>query len=319
MRVCRFKHDGKISLGFYRDDKVVDLEALYRCYLKSKEGKSLWSLEPFPSSLLEILPPNNGYYAVKVLEVFHQKTSKEKLSKEEVVLNVNDVKLLTPVPNPPKFLLVSGNYAEHVEEYGEVVEKSKTFPYFFMKPSTTIINPGDPIKLPSISPDYIDWEAELGVIVGRRVKGISAKDALRVVAGYTIVNDISDRNFKPNPKGRRRPEDEFFDWLHGKWHDTFAPIGPCITSRDQIPNVQNLQISLRVNNEIMQNSNTSRMIFSVAEIIEFISSFVTLEPGDIISTGTPGGVGFARGRFLRSGDVVDVMIERIGVLRNPVA
>ncbi|MEM2936483.1 MAG: fumarylacetoacetate hydrolase family protein [Candidatus Bathyarchaeia archaeon] len=320
MRLCRFEYNAKIRLGLYYDDWVVDLKELFLAYSASSRMKLPIRAERFPASILAFLPPNRGRCeAARRLKAFYEENL-ERLSGGSITLDADKVRLLAPIPRPPKFFLLAGNYAEHIEESGgKAEEKRNTFPYVFMKPpTTTIINPGDPIRLPSISPEHIDWEVELGVVMGKRGKGILANEALDYVAGYTIVNDVSDRQFRPNPHRKRRPRDEFFDWLHGKWHDTFAPIGPCVASTEAIRDPQNLHISLSVSGQKMQDSNTARMIFSVAEIIEFISSFVTLEPGDIISTGTPSGIGAPKGRFLKPGEVVEAKIEGIGVLRNPV-
>ncbi len=217
-------------------------------------------------------------------------------------------------------MLLAGNYAKHIEEGGgRAEERARTFPYVFMKPPlTTLTNPGDPIRIPAVSPDFIDWELELGVVIGRQCKGVSEADALSYVAGYTVVNDISDRKFKPNPDRAERDKDGFFDWLHGKGHDTFCPMGPCVIPADECDDPQNLHLTLKVNGEVEQDGSTSEMVFPVAAIVEFISSYVTLEPGDIISTGTTSGVGSAKGKFLRNGDQVDASIENIGVLSNPV-
>jgi len=138
------------------------------------------------------------------------------------------------------------------------------------------------------------------------------------VAGYTVVNDISDREFKPNPGRTERDKDSFFDWLHGKWHDTFCPMGPAVLPADEQPDPQTLKMTLKVNGEIEQDASTADMVFPVAAIVEFISSYITLEPGDVISTGTPAGVGAAKGKFLKAGDVLEAEIEKIGLLRNPV-
>lgn len=201
-----------------------------------------------------------------------------------------------------------------------MAERSRTFPYVFLKPaSTTLIGSGATIVLPSLSPDTIDWEAELAVVIGQRCKAVSAEQALDVVAGYTVVNDISNRQFRPNPGRDPRPKDGFFDWLHGKWFDSFAPSGPCVTSSADLPDPQTLRLQLKVNGETQQDSHTSKMIFGVAEVIEFISGFVTLEPGDLISTGTAAGVGSPRKKFLRHGDTVEAEIEGIGLVKNPVA
>jgi 2-keto-4-pentenoate hydratase/2-oxohepta-3-ene-1,7-dioic acid hydratase in catechol pathway len=187
-----------------------------------------------------------------------------------------------------------------------------------MKPITTLTDPGEAVEIPRVSPGAIDWELELAVVIGRRVKHATAASALDYVAGYTVVNDISNRRFRPNPGRTERPKDAFFDWLHGKWFDTFCPMGPCITSADAIADPQTLDLELRLNGEVRQDSSTATQIFSVAEVIEFITQMVTLEPGDIISTGTPAGVGAASGTFLKPGDVLSASIAGIGTLTNPV-
>ena len=182
----------------------------------------------------------------------------------------------------------------------------------------TLTNPGDPVRIPEVSPNHIDWELELGVIIGRTAKNVKEADALNYVAGYTVVNDISDRKFRPNPGRTQREKDGFFDWLHGKWHDTFCPMGPCVLPADELPDPQTLHMTLKVNGGVEQDGSTAEMVFPVAAIIEFISSFVTLVPGDIISTGTTAGVGHAKGKFLKAGDVMEAWIEQIGTLRSPV-
>ena len=198
-------------------------------------------------------------------------------------------------------------------------ERAETFPYVFMKPpTTTLTNPGRPVRIPPVSPLAVDWELELAVVIGRTCKGVSESEALRYVAGYTVINDISDRKFRPNPARKKREKDVFFDWLHGKWHDSFCPCGPCITSAADIPDPQRLPMQLKLNGQVKQDATTGLMIFPVAAVIEFIASFVTLEPGDIISTGTPAGVGNTTGTYVKPGDVLEASIEGIGVLTSPV-
>jgi 2-keto-4-pentenoate hydratase/2-oxohepta-3-ene-1,7-dioic acid hydratase in catechol pathway len=326
LRVCRFIYEGRRSIGLFYDSEIIDLRILYQ-HFKVIKKNILPGLEPFPSSILQILPPNqNGYEAIKILENFYQEY-KHKNILNDISLSIDEINLLSPIPKPRKLFFLAGNYAEHIKE-GEgkasgatfiAHTKKDTFPYFFMKPVTTITNPGDSIILPKISQSHIDWEVELGVIMGKRAKYITSEKALEKVAGYTIINDVSDRKFRPNPNRKERPMDGFFDWLHGKWHDSFAPTGPCITSSEDIPDPQSLDISLMVNGKLKQHSNTFRMIFTVADLIEFISNIVTLEPGDIISTGTPAGIGATTGTFLKHGDIVKAKIEKIGVLENPVS
>jgi 2-keto-4-pentenoate hydratase/2-oxohepta-3-ene-1,7-dioic acid hydratase in catechol pathway len=229
------------------------------------------------------------------------------------------VQLLPPVASPPKLLLLAGNYAEHVREQGEnfQLERERTFPYVFMKPpSTTLVGDDSNIQIPVNSKEKIDHEVELAVVMGRKARDVTATEALNYVAGFTIINDLSDRGFRPNPQRVERPRDKFFDWLHGKWHDGFCPCGPCLVTTDDIPNPQVLELQLTVDGETRQRGNTADQIFGVAEVIAFISGWVTLEPGDIISTGTPSGVANASGKFLRAGNVMVASIPGIGLLKN---
>jgi len=226
------------------------------------------------------------------------------------------VELLVPIPRPNKIFLLAGNYAEHIKEGGGVAsERADTFPYVFMKPASTTLNhPSNPVRIPKVSPGAIDWELELVVVIGKTCKDVTEAEALDYVAGYTIINDISNRKYRPNPGRKKREKDSFFDWLHGKWHDSFCPCGPCIVSTDEIPDPQSLAMKLTHNGQIRQNGNTSQMIFPVAALVEFISAMVTLEPGDLISTGTPAGVGNTTGTYLKAGDVMHGTISGIGTL-----
>lgn len=233
-------------------------------------------------------------------------------------LAVGQVQLLTPIPRPPKIILLAGNYNEHIKEGGgQPTERAKTFPYLFQKPPTTTLNhPGAAIVIPKVSPNHVDWECELGIVIAERCKAVKEADALGYVAGYTVVNDISDRKFRPNPGREKREKDTFFDWQHGKWHNTFCPVGPCVASAHALPDPQRLGLTLKVNGKTHQKASTAQMIFPVPAIIEFVSAIVTLEPGDIISTGTPSGVGNTTGTYLKPGDQMEAAIEGIGVLRN---
>ncbi|HIE03428.1 MAG TPA: fumarylacetoacetate hydrolase family protein, partial [Candidatus Latescibacteria bacterium] len=212
-------------------------------------------------------------------------------------------------------------YREHIAESDWTrtpEEEEKVTPYVFMKPpSTTISGPGDPIVIPKIG-RAIDWEVELGVVIGRRGKYIRPEEAYDYIFGYTVVNDVSERKFDAGPRTKPREKDPFFDWLNGKWFDGFAPTGPVVVTKDEVGDPHDLRLTLRVNGEVKQDSNTRLMIFSVPEIVAFVSRMMTLEPGDIIATGTPSGVGDARGEYLKPGDLVEAEVERIGVLRNPV-
>ena len=219
---------------------------------------------------------------------------------------LDSVRLLAPVPRPPKLICVGLNYLDHAREAGAEVPK---VPTIFSKFSSSVIGPGDPIVLPKNSsrPDY---EAEFAFVIGRGGRHIAAADWQQHVFGYTIVNDVSARDFQMATT----------QWLMGKTFDTFAPMGPHIVSRDEIADPHALDISLRINGEELQHSNTRELIFKIPELIAFLSSVMTLEQGDVVSTGTPAGVGFARKppRFLRPRDEVVVSVAGIGELKNPV-
>ena len=217
-----------------------------------------------------------------------------------------DIKLLAPIPRPPKFICVGLNYRDHARETGMPIP---TVPTIFNKFTNVVIGPAAPIVLPRVStrPDY---EAEFAFVIGTGGRRISASDALNHVFGYTIVNDVSARDYQMVTS----------QWLMGKTFDTFAPMGPWIVTRDEIADPHVLDISLEIGGELLQHSNTRELVFGVPALIEYISSVVTLEPGDVIATGTPAGVGFARKppRYLRAGDEVVIRIQGIGELRNPV-
>jgi len=211
-----------------------------------------------------------------------------------------------PVPRPGKIVCVGLNYRDHAEESGLAVPK---VPVIFSKFSTCVIAPGEPVVIPTTS-ERVDYEAELAIVIGRRAKHVSAERAYDYVFGYTAFNDVTARDF------------QFGDgqWQRGKSCDTFAPMGPTIVTTDEIPDPHTLRITMTVNGNVMQDSNTNQLIFSIPRLIEFITQSITLEPGDVIPTGTPAGVGFARKPpvFLKPGDTMDVDIERIGGLGSPV-
>jgi 2-keto-4-pentenoate hydratase/2-oxohepta-3-ene-1,7-dioic acid hydratase in catechol pathway len=315
MRLCRFRIDGVVLLGFYADDRVVPIDQAAEAYSEIEDDELLI---PATEDLLELLPPSGiGYAEAKRLAEWVEGPAAPPI--DEISLLTADLELLTPIPNPPKLLLLAGNYAKHVEERGGVAaERQETFPYVFMKPLTTLTNPGDPVVIPRASADHIDWECELGVVIGQPCRNVTEAEALSYVAGYTVVNDISDRKYQPNPGRKPRDRDKFFDWMHGKWHDTFCPIGPCVLSADAVADPQSFPIGLTVNGEVKQDATTAQMVFPVAAVIAFLSEFMTLSPGDVISTGTPSGVGSATGTYLRPGDELRATIGGIGTLRNPV-
>ncbi len=219
-------------------------------------------------------------------------------------INLSYVKLLSPVPRPSKMVFVGLNYLDHAKEVGLEVPKE---PVIFLKPPSALIGPNDDIVLPKRS-KKVDYEGELAVIIGRRCKNVRRNEALNYVAGYMVMNDVSARDVQK----------ALGQWDKAKGFDTFAPCGPWLATPDEVGDPNNLRIVTKVNGEIVQDSGTWNMIFKVPDLIQDISEVMTLEPGDIISTGTPSGVGQSRGRFLKPGDIVEVCIERIGCIKNKV-
>lgn len=220
---------------------------------------------------------------------------------------VSHAKLRAPIARPPKILCIGLNYAKHARESKMEIPE---FPTVFTKLSTAVIGPGETIVLPknSSKPDY---EAELAFVIGKRGRHIPAEKWREYVFGYTNLNDVSARDFQLRTS----------QWMIGKGFDTFAPMGPAIVTADEIPDPHALDIGTTINGEVLQNSNTSDLIFKIPELIAYLSSVCTLEPGDVVSTGTPEGVGAARTppRWLRPGDDCIVRVQGLGELRNPVA
>lgn len=227
----------------------------------------------------------------------------------------SQIRLAAPILYPPTLYCAAANYVDHGKEMkdGNLPNKSRARPFFFTKvPRQTVIGPEESIRIP-YPEAQVDWEAEIGVVLGRRCRRAPAEEAMKYVAGYVIINDVSDR-------ARNFREDWFFkfDWLAGKSFNTSAPMGPWITPKELIADPHDLVIRLWVNDELMQQASSRDMYFTIPEQIEYLSELLTLLPGDVIATGTPPGVGHARGLYLKEGDVVTIAIEGLGSLRNPV-
>ncbi|QDW30629.1 fumarylacetoacetate hydrolase family protein [Arthrobacter sp. KBS0702] len=225
-----------------------------------------------------------------------------------------ELNLLAPVLAPPKVLCVATNYQEHiVEGGGERVDPARVSPKIFLKPATTIIGDGATYEIPEISTEA-DWEAELCIVIGKTAKGISEAEALDYVFGYAASNDISLRSLSVGYERDMNPWAGFFDWLEGKWSDGSAPIGPWIVTADEVPDPQDIPVGLSVNGEPKQKGTTADMIHTCAQIIAFASRLCTLQPGDLILTGTPAGVGATTGTFLNDGDVMVADLGPVGRL-----
>ncbi len=247
------------------------------------------------------------------------KAAKAAAKKAEGGKKLSSVTLLAPILRPGKILCAAGNFQKHIEEGGgKRLDKRINVPKLFMKPSTSVAGPGETVAVPTTS-NTMDWELELGVIIGKRGRNIPVAEALDYVAGYTVVNDLSARTAEWGVEGRKPSEwDLFFDWLNGKWPDGFLPMGPWMVTADEIPDPQSLAMTLKVGRKKHQDATAADMIFTCAELIAFASRFMTLEPGDIIATGTPDGVGDASGTYLKKGQVMEGWIEGIGTLVTPV-
>ncbi len=231
---------------------------------------------------------------------------KEQMKTARETLPLSDVKLLAPVPRPGKFFGIGLNYADHIDETGR---ERPEYPLFFNKQTTCIIGAGEAIHVPKVS-EKVDYEGELAFVIGKRCRHVPEESAHQVIAGYTIANDVSVRDWQV-----RTPT-----WTLGKSFDTHGPLGPYLLTADEIGDPHNLGIKTWINEELRQNTNTSQMLFSCYEMVAYLSTVMTLEPGDMISTGTPAGVGVKmkpRG-YLKAGQTVKIEIEKLGCLSNPV-
>ncbi|MCH2665173.1 fumarylacetoacetate hydrolase family protein [bacterium] len=290
MKLATYEHNGQVRCGAVKNGRLVDLTDEFGSVKAILEG---------------------GDSAIQRAEAAVAEASDTTPESE--------VRYRPPVLNPNKLLCLAGNYQSHVEEGGGYFPgKEKTWPRVFMKPpSTTIIGDGDNIVLPQ-NAQKIDWECELAVVIGKHARFVEPSEGLGCVAGYTVLIDVSERSLKVPDAREDRDGDNWFDWLNGKWFDSFAPCGPVLALKDEIPDPHALSIKLRVSGDTKQDGNTGQMTYSVGELVSWISELVTLEPGDIIATGTLAGVGATTGDFLKGGDNVEGEIEGIGVLKNPV-
>lgn len=303
MKLAQFKtrESNQPCVGILISDAVCDIAELARAVQSSGTAVPGWL--PGVSSTLDLI--KRGPDAIGEIETL-LKQSQGGSSRSAVGAHpVNEIEFL-PAVYPTKMLAIGRNYADHALEGGGEPPKA---PLIFAKLSNALSAHNAPIVLPTVS-ETIDWEAELAVVIGRRAKAVSEAEALNYVFGYTLMNDVTARDLQ-------RKDGQ---WTRGKGLDTFAPLGPFITTRDEIDDVQNLKIEGLYNGAVTQSSNTGKMIFSIAYLISYISQGITLEPGDIIASGTPEGVGFFRDPpvLLKAGDVCEVRVEKLGSLRNSI-
>jgi 2-keto-4-pentenoate hydratase/2-oxohepta-3-ene-1,7-dioic acid hydratase in catechol pathway len=280
MKLVTFTHAGRARIGRVEAEQVVDLSAA----APELPQEMVAFLEAGPDALAEA----------------------HAASADGAILALDEVRLEAPVGRPPKFLAVGLNYADHVAEAGI---DTPEFPTIFNKQSTCVVGPGADVHVPRAS-HVLDYEGELGFVIGKRCRHVSRDDAADVIAGYTVVNDVTVRDWQ-----LRIPT-----WTMGKSFDTHGPIGPWIVTRDEITDPHNLALRTWVNGELRQESNTKNLIFDCFTLVEHFSTAFTLEPGDVIATGTPSGVGIAMKppHLLQAGDRVRIEIEGIGTLENPI-
>jgi 2-keto-4-pentenoate hydratase/2-oxohepta-3-ene-1,7-dioic acid hydratase in catechol pathway len=303
MKLATYHHGNATKVGVVVDDRIIDLAGA----LSATNGDT-----GVAASTIAFLAAGDA--AVSAAQNAIDKVGND----AKWVQPLRAVKLAAPLPCPGKLLCLAGNYAAHIQEGGGTyVGKEKMIPRFFAKPCTTVIATGEAIRVPA-STGFADWELELAVVIGKSGRDLTAEQAADTIAGYTIFNDISARQLTFRQNLPQQEGDYYFDWLVGKWLDTFGPMGPWITLKDEVPHPDRLGMKLWLNGQLQQDANTGQMIFSPAEAIAFISQFVTLHPGDIISTGTPAGVGHSKKLRLNPGDQIRGEIEGLGVLENSV-
>jgi 2-keto-4-pentenoate hydratase/2-oxohepta-3-ene-1,7-dioic acid hydratase in catechol pathway len=312
MKLVTYETAKQSRLGVVEGEFVVDVATAYSLIAKGRiadakvaaAAKVLRKVGRPPEDMLELLALGGGYR--KALGVITAGAATAGKGLKGLLTPLRSAKLRAPVARPNKITCIGLNYADHAREQG--IEPPSA-PIYFLKSHNTVCGPGDPIKLPPNS-TQVDYEAEFAVVIGKRGHRIPESEAHKYIAGYTILHDVSARDMQFGDK----------QWYRGKSCDTFAPTGPWIVTAEEIPDPNNLRIALTLNGETMQDSSTSNLIFKVPFLISYLSQSVTWEVGDLISTGTPPGVGVFRKPpvFLKPGDTVSVSVEGIGTLTNPV-
>lgn len=312
MKIASVHTDSGPRLAIAVNNSLIDLA-------QAAVGAAVWPLGvPFPSEMVTLLTERELDAFQPAHDLAHTLLQSNQLPPGWNLGSIDDANLLAPL-QPRKLLCLAGSYAKHVEEMGgRVPGKERMNPWVFSKPpSTGLIGTGQAIVIPRVW-DRIDWEVELAIVISRKAKYVTPDEAKECIAGYSVFLDVSARGMNLVGNRDERKRDEFFDWFHGKQMDTFAGFGPWIVTRDEIDDPHDLHIWLDVNGERRQDSRTTHLIWSVGEIVSFISQFQTLLPGDVIATGTPHGVGAAQEQFLKPGDEVHCGVDGVGALWHPV-
>ena len=297
--IASYEMNGRVAAGLSVGDALYDMQTV----LKQATGVTT----PIAVDALVRDWDKSGAAAVQQFEAAARAVADGTITAKPLI----GYRLRVPF-TPRRIFAAASNYYEHAREMGtELAPREESTPYMFMKAETSVVPTLAEVRIPPHA-ERVDWEVELAVVIGKPGRQIAIEDALDYVAGYTVLNDVSARDLN------RRTDYPFkHDWFRGKSFDTFGPLGPWLVPRACIAEPQNLRMRLTVNGETMQDGNTSEMIFSVAEQIHYLSSILTLQPGDVIATGTPTGVGMGRGIYLKPGDVMVASIDGIGSIENP--
>ena len=314
MQLVTFGHRGVQRVGLLAQERVIDVNRAYAALLAHRgEPRAMAMADALvPADMIGILEAGERALAAireaegYVREGLASGEQAEALVRDGVVYGRSEVALKAPIPRPGKLILLGLNYRDHAEETGQQIPE---VPTLFAKYNNSVVGPGAAIIIPRAT-EQIDYEAEFAFVIGRRGHRVPRERALDYVAGYTIINDVSARDYQFVTS----------QWLVGKTFDTHCPMGPALVLKDEIPDPHALDLSLSIAGEVLQRSNTRQLIFKIPETVEYLSQVMTLDPGDVISTGTPAGVGFTRKppRWLRPGETVRVEIAGLGVLENPV-
>ncbi len=327
MKLVTYMIEEETRVGVVQGENIVDVCAAFELVADQDVAQRLMreTYQEGKTDEIDELALAEGFEPLEMIELFEADIGADSLGTvgrvtrwaltqidstefpENLLVPLASARLMAPIERPGKITCIGLNYADHAREQG--IEPPAS-PIFFVKTANTICGPGDPIVLPPNS-TQVDYEAEFAVVIGKGGKNIPEERAMEHVAGYMILNDVSARDMQFGDK----------QWYRGKSCDTFAPCGPWIVTKDEVPDPHNLRISLTLNGQTMQDSSTSNLVFKVPYLISYLSQSVTWESGDIISTGTPPGVGVFRKPpvFLKAGDTVSITVEGLGTLTNPVS
>jgi acylpyruvate hydrolase len=300
MRLVTYSRLGVPSIGLDLDSGILDIPDAACCFGRTYHVHGL----AFPNTMIDLLNWESGIEVVQQILGRYMKTPPEE---RPLTYQHSSVRLEAPVPRPGKIIAIGTNYKSHIKELGQEVPK---FPLVFAKFPSSVVGPDRSIPIPKIT-SKLDWEVELAVVIGKACKDVAEKDALKYVAGYTVVNDLTARELQKSD----------VQWVRSKSLDGLCPMGPALITTDELGDGSGLRLYTKVNGAVKQDSSTSDLLFGVPKLVSWLSESFTLEPGDVIPTGTPGGVGFLRKppEYLKPGDNLELYVDKIGYLRNTIA